>query len=886
MAPRSQLLQCVYVTLSLFYLLSQPLVCLGAEVNPIDELEYLVKLDAGGSVDSVCQRLTEQNVKHEVMLKMDDNDVIKVFSIKLKSAADCRHSQRKPCGHVHPIQTMMRAAPQMGNTVTTQGVRPTNSGFGPHQQTRVADMHKAGHFGQGMKIAVVDSGVDCTHPALGGGFGPGKKISFGADLVGDDFDGRVVKKVNPNPCTPCGMHGTHTTGIIGADDVGFGFNGVAPNATLGMYIFGCQGDAGTTDAITAQALIQAYKDGAQVISGSLGGIGVIPSLLFAAKGVIIVLAVGNEGNEGVFYTESPASSPAVISTGWVQSSTTVMTAFVASNGKEMSYHSASRINGTNLKVWFNPNIGPEGDACSPPGPPTLDLSNVVVVIKRGVCTFVSKLQNVKQRGARRVLIYMADDNIVTLEGKLEGIDLGTISNSDGLYIVQQAQRDPNFTLSFPERPHLFAPAHDAGQVNPNSNYGPSYDFKSIQPNFCAVGGNMISTVPIKDGSYVICESQLTVFSSQMAGIAALILSVRSQKFNINQLRALVSTTSQMVPTINSTTILESAIHQGAGLVNAYCAAYTNTIVSIGSMALRDLEYLVARHEFSITNVGKQSYSYTMEHRPAQTLATFAPGTNAPSTTPMPINTHPPADMKTDFQTFQLAPGETKNIAVTFIPPRGLDRTVLPVYSGYVYLRTDSECERHSIPYYGVYGSMRTQKYINYGADTDPWTQYKLPRISNSNRTTPAKPFSFAVDDIPWMRYRLNMGTPWSQLDLATSDSVLGPRVAAAAGPEVNIRLTESTFRGVKLLGRINQSNNTFANRPGATVTFVQPIYGLMNPYTNLTAVANIPNGRYRLLLRVLAIFGNPQVPTDYDAYLSEEFTVARTGVPTTMPEKN
>lgn len=897
MAPRNHLLQCVYMTLSLLSLLSGPLVCLGEDVDPVSMTEYLVKLDPSGDVDSVCQKLKEQDVKHKVTLKMDENGLVKLFAIQLKDVQAAGILESNPLVmKVQPVQSMKRANPKMGNTVTSQAVAPSNAGFGPHAQTRVNEMHKLGRFGQGTKIAIIDSGVDCAHPALGGGFGPGKKIAFGADLVGDQFDGRVPNNPNPTPCTPCAMHGTHTTGIIGADDVGFGFNGVAPNATIGMYrVFGCDGSAGTTDALTAKALLQAYKDGAQVISGSLGGIGgwstgdILSDTVdaIAAKGVIIVLAVGNEGDEGVFYTETPAASPSVISTGWVQSATTVMTTFVDSTNKEMSYHSASRINGSSLKIWYNPTIGPEGDACSPPGPDNLDLSNVVVVIKRGVCPFITKLRNVRQRGATRVLIYMTDDNIVTLEGRLQGIDLGTISNSDGLYLVQQAQKDPNFTLSFPERPHLFAPSHDAGQVNRASNYGPSYDFKSIQPNLCAVGGNMISTVPTKDGSYA-SMSGSSMATPQMAGIAALVLSTRTEKFNVQQLRALLSTTSQMIVTINSTNILESAIHQGAGLVNAYCAAYTKTLVSIGSMALRDLEHLTARQEFTITNVGSQSYSYTLEHRPAQTLASFAPGTSTPSPVPLPIDGHPPADMKTDFQTFQVAPGETKKIVVQFTPPQGLDQKVLPIYSGYVYLKSNTECECHSIPYYGVYGSMRTQKYINQGPDTEPWTQYQLPRISNSNRTTPTKPFTFANDDVPWMRYRLDMGTPWSQLDLATADSVLGPRkLLPSSGPEVsldayrNIILNqENTFRGVKLLGRIDKSNNTFANRPGATVTFVQSLSGLMNPYTNMTATVDIPDGTYKILLRVLSIFGNPTVPDDYDAYLSPPFTVARTGVPT------
>lgn len=39
-------------------------------------------------------------------------------------------------------------------------------------------------IGKGIKIAVVDTGVDYFHPALGKGYGPGRKISFGKDFIG------------------------------------------------------------------------------------------------------------------------------------------------------------------------------------------------------------------------------------------------------------------------------------------------------------------------------------------------------------------------------------------------------------------------------------------------------------------------------------------------------------------------------------------------------------------------------------------------------------------------------------------------------------------------------------------------------------------------------
>jgi subtilisin family serine protease len=74
--------------------------------------------------------------------------------------------------------------------------------------------------GQGVTVAVLDTGVDYNHPALGGGFGPGKKVKAGHDFVDNDGD----------PMDTFG-HGTNTTGIIAADEFtinGETYRGVAP----------------------------------------------------------------------------------------------------------------------------------------------------------------------------------------------------------------------------------------------------------------------------------------------------------------------------------------------------------------------------------------------------------------------------------------------------------------------------------------------------------------------------------------------------------------------------------------------------------------------------------------------------------------------------------
>jgi subtilisin family serine protease len=84
----------------------------------------------------------------------------------------------------------------------------------PLAMAEVDKLHNLGIKGRGVKLAIIDSGVDYLHPSLGGGFGPGFKISFGYDFVGDDYTGFNDPVPDSDPLATCasGGHGTHVTG--------------------------------------------------------------------------------------------------------------------------------------------------------------------------------------------------------------------------------------------------------------------------------------------------------------------------------------------------------------------------------------------------------------------------------------------------------------------------------------------------------------------------------------------------------------------------------------------------------------------------------------------------------------------------------------------------
>lgn len=86
--------------------------------------------------------------------------------------------------------------------------------YAPHVLTQVDRLNAKGYKGQGLKIAVVDTGIDYTHPALGGCFGkPECLVTHGVDLVGDTYDGSAPPAPDDDPIDQCHGHGTHVAGV-------------------------------------------------------------------------------------------------------------------------------------------------------------------------------------------------------------------------------------------------------------------------------------------------------------------------------------------------------------------------------------------------------------------------------------------------------------------------------------------------------------------------------------------------------------------------------------------------------------------------------------------------------------------------------------------------
>jgi lambda repressor-like predicted transcriptional regulator len=158
-----------------------------------------------------------------------------------------------------------------------------------------ADQVHPEYTGEGVKVGIMDSGIDYNHPDLDDNYGGGY------DFVNDDND----------PMDDEG-HGTHCAGIVAAEDNSIGTIGVAPDAELyAIKIMDVNGDAYTSDIISG--LEWAIDNDIDIVSLSFGadyGSSSLQTALNTAynNGLVIVAAAGNDGS--FFGTDDTIDYPA------------------------------------------------------------------------------------------------------------------------------------------------------------------------------------------------------------------------------------------------------------------------------------------------------------------------------------------------------------------------------------------------------------------------------------------------------------------------------------------------------------------------------------------------------------------------------------------------
>ncbi|PBK95398.1 pyrolysin [Armillaria gallica] len=872
-------------------LASFPLSSVRKETNlPIAANKFIVELDSVADVTgkrsgfSVHERfyasLNERAVRFQVDKEFDAPKIFVGAALTLENSLDVAHllSNVEGIKSVRPVQLYNRPAPVFSHIVSgiNDAAIPPDS-QSTHILTGVDKLHAAGITGAGIKIGILDTGIDYTHPLLGGGFGPGFKVVGGYDLVGDDFDGMNAPVPDSDPLDQCAGHGTHVAGIIAADPINaYNISGVAYSSSISAYrIFGCEGYV--TDDVIIDALIMGYKDGQDILTLSLGGAAgwtestssVVASRI-AATGKIVTIAAGNDGSYGSWFSSGPGNGINVISVASLDN-----TAIPLQNAtvggvvhNPITYFETFPFPITEaLPIYAISNdTGVVDDACSALPDSTPDLSSFLVIVRRGTCAFTQKLANIAAKGATVAFIY---DNGNGFAGISVGNFAATlIQAADGEFLVSQFAAGVPVTISFPQSGGSYSyPNPAGGLISSFSSYGPTNDF-FFKPAIAAPGGDILSTLPVNLGSFGV-ESGTSMATPFVAGCAALLLSVKGKDPSIGKTaRTLFETTATLVSSSHTDgDPWQTVTQQGAGLINVYNAVHSTTIVSPGELILNDTANFQGLRQFTVQNTGKSVKSYQLSHVPAGTAITIRPGTFFPALGPVPL-TSDQAKVWLSQTKFTLRPGQKKTIVASFTAPSGLDSSLLPVYSGFIQVSSGSETTH--VSYMGLAASLKDQQVID---NTDFLFDVPLPLILDADRHVQTGPINYTFsnsNDYPSLLFRLAFGTPLLRIDLVESNIDFQPTLNSRAldpGHFFTFPHTHpgGSFARVKIVGPLAELD-FFSRNDEDPDNFGYNTIAMKSPvFANGTT---IPNGSYKFLLRALKVTGDPKQEEDFESWLS------------------
>jgi hypothetical protein len=651
------------------------------------------------------------------------------------------------------------------------------TGFSTNPQIQVDKVHATGNRGAGIKIGIIDSGVDYTRAPLGGCFGAGCKIAGGYDFVGDNFTGTNEPQPDSDPFDNCFGHGTFVAGVLGANDNEYSVTGVAPDALQYHYrCFSCGGQ--TSDDIVLMAMQAAFNEGVDVINLSLGArsawssdaISVMAQRI-AAKGVTVVGSAGNSGLVGAFYPFAPATGLGVIGAGSVDNAIYPAHQAVVSTGYgPLAYYDWQAFSTQTLGTptttlgiaafTTDPNV--PNDGCIMPSP-VPDFTGKIAVIRRGGCALEDKAFNAFQAGAAAVLIVNTPNTpYVYYEFPIE---FALISSEDGGYLLSQIAAGTNLTLTFSFNP---APQPNLLTGNITSDFscvGPTNDLV-MGASVLAPGSNIVGVLPEALGSWGIQDG--TSFSCPgVAGSAALYLNAR--RSDSKKVREAFQATADVLNFAKGNNQFATVAAQGAGKLQLFDALNSDTVVGPTELLLNDTAYFNNVQYIEVTNTGRSRQRYSLTHLPAGTAPAFQPGSNQSYNSPIP-QVGNAADVRFAPPTLNLGAGQSQRVKLTFSQPAGLNAAQFPIYSGFI--QVSGGAQTVQVPYLGVAAVMKNLPIL------DTSTQYLgqiTPTILNAAGSAQqgSSSYSFNGTDFPTVLYRFVGGTPRVYIDLVNPNTNLG-----------------------------------------------------------------------------------------------------------------
>jgi minor extracellular serine protease Vpr len=729
--------------------------------------------------------------------------------------------------------------------------------------------NELGLTGKGVRVAVIDSGIDYDHPDLGGCFGPGCRVTTGYDFVGDAFDADN----NPNPVPDphpddCNGHGTHVAGIIGANGK---VKGVAPGVTFGAYrVFGCQGS--TSDDMLLAAMERVLHDHMDVLNMSVGaGFDNWPQSPVARaadelvkKGVVVVASIGNNGGNGLYAVGSPGVGENVIGVAAFDNTQLNGTPYftVSPDDTKVGYLNAegspAAPDSGNLTMTKTGTPASKADACA--ALPAGSLDGKAVLIRRGTCAFRVKALNAQAAGAAAVVFYNNAPgwiNPAVTGAPAITIPVIAVSDSEGVLLNDRIASDET-TMTWTDQTDSF-PNAVGNLISPLSSFGLAADL-SLKPDLGAPGGFIYSTLPLEQGGYG-SLSGTSMAAPHVAGAVALLLQSRSDLrrskdengggdkgqdeswrngkddqqnvLRASQVRDILENSADPKPFWGApgAGFLDNVQRQGAGMLDVVGAIQATTLVLPGKLSLGEGEGGVPiRKRLTIRNSGASAVTYNLSHLPALSTGpdTFAVSflTGFADVAFSPAQVNVPA-------------GSTRTVDVTVTPNASLaDRSI---YGGYLVLTPVDGGAKLRVPYVGFKGDYQSIPIL-----THP---FGLPWLTNASLAGPLTDatFTLAGGDQPTIPFHLDLQAQRLTIEVITA---AGRNLGRAIDLQYLPRNTTST---------------------GVFVLSWDGTYMSGNGKKSKTA----PDGRYTLKLSVEKPLAERNNPAHVETWTSPAFTIDR-----------
>jgi len=486
--------------------------------------------------------------------------------------------------------------------------------------------------GEGKVIAVIDTGVDMTHPAFTGELagtppltpqkvaamtsqlGEGKtgvyvsqKFPFAYDYADGDNDASPAK-------TPYASHGTHVAGIASgnADKI----VGTAPNA----QVIVAKVTRSEDDALLDSALLASLDDmlvlHPDVINLSLGWTAGMDNeadsvyatvykklqeagiTVNAASGNAFSTGYGNNSGKGLPYASDPDSSvmdePAtyssVVAVASVENAL-LRNAFTV-NGKDIGYQRARGLNGEKVAFfsdlpagtyeYVDAGFASEEDAAALKAKYPDGLAGKIALVSRGNMTYQKKVENLYDLKPAGIVVYnnVSVGSLIAMNLTTQDMPAAFISQADGQAMLDAPER----TLTIAEGQVL--PQSTVYEASEFSAWGVSPDLR-LKPEIAAPGGEVFSSIP--GGAYE-QSSGTSMATPQMAGVSTIVLervqndplfasmSAR-QKADVVQ-NLIMGTARPLTDAAQTTGALYSPRKQGAGLVDALAATTSSVYPTV------------------------------------------------------------------------------------------------------------------------------------------------------------------------------------------------------------------------------------------------------------------------------------------------------------------